>query len=669
MDSTTLPGMDSTMPGPMPSQDYIMPTLPIPPPPSQDSIANNFTLPPGDEVPKARDDYTIMTETPYQLRVDYNKNLAMLTKPEIDLKLEAINPNVFDRIQKVVDEINSGYDYIKKTKILMAQLEYYQELRKYETVIRRATNLTVDTEPFSLEKLQERVCTDPWLALFFKKANETRNMKLGKKLTIDTWRMTKQMIIAYYLNFFLFKKKQVSIKNSKLPSFAVNCIRMRPNTKKFNDFCVFELGLHGPGKLPTDPDELVIPDAYLEKNRSYDDDSIRFGEYSDIFNLVDYCDNLYDDDEGNAELKKDLAAAGVSGKGGWSTTVSSIISWIGENQRNIAFTLGAAYLTAELVQAATSQDYKPLIHMGLDLGYKYGSMSIDALANSRLATNISGYGSNLYYGALGGLGIGRADDGATISAPTTKTAPYPGINPVSIGQIKKVGDKYIQSGFFYTLCVFVDEALENCMRTYVAKNGPINWGKPVEQDEALDFKSMMECHKQRHELIQINRLVIDLAEKAKIDSMINDMRRNSYESIRKAIDDQLVVQLQSKIRDEDRSKQNVYNNQNEVNAGKLVAQQWYDALYKKGTAEALMFKKALDRTWTYDNPSRRAAFTDGASRPHVWKDGSSARSPKRQRDGYKRSPEYDGLKKAYKTGRITKDAFKDGKKVLKSRKR
>jgi hypothetical protein len=179
---------------------------------------------------------------------------------------------------------------------------------------------------------------------------------------------------------------------------------------------------------------------------------------------------------------------------------------------------------------------------------------------------------------------------------------------------------------------------------------------------------MMECHKQRHELIQINRLVKDQAEKGKIDSMINDMRKYSYESIRNTIDVELLKQLGSVIQDE-RTSAKTYAKQFEVDADKALAQQWYNALKDKTAGDAPKYKKALDKPNWVQKASNPATFADGTSRPNVWKDGSSARSPKKQRDGYKRSPEYNGLKKAYKSGRITKDAFKDGKKVLKSRKR
>lgn len=651
-----IPAFDSTIPGPLP-QEY------IPSPLLHDSITSNLTLPPGDAIiPQTRDDYNIMTETPYQLRVDYDRNLAMLTKPEIDLKLVSINPNVFDRIQKVVDTINEQHGYINKTKTLLGQLEYYQELRKYETVIRRATNLTVDTEPLSLEKLQERVCTDPWLALFFKKANETRNMKVGKKLTMDTWKMTKQIIIAYYLNFFLFQKKQCVIKNSKLSSFAVNCLRMRPNTHKFNDFCVFELMVNNGTLAKNDGEDLNIPDAYLEKTKSYEGDMMRFGEYSDIFNLAEYCETLYNDDDGNADIKQALSKE----EGGWRSSltsrVSGLISWTCENP--ITATAGIVAL-AELAGATIIGT--SVIGTGISLGLNYVPWAYNKLSNTPVANNLYNYGLNtFYYPAMSRLGV-KDDDGAIISSSTTKTTPYLGSTPVSIGRIKKVGDKYIQSGYFYTICVFIDEALENCMSTFVAKNGPINWGKPVENDVVLDFKNMMECHKQRQELIQYNRLVVNNTERGKIDTMINEMRKNSYEAVRKEIDISLLKQLDEVIDDATQGKKNTYKNQSEVDNDKSLAQQWYNALFDK-TGDT-KYKAALALSWTYRS-NVVPTYADGTSRPSAWKDGGHVKSPKtKKRDGYKRSPEYDGLKKAYKDGKITKDGFKDAKSQLKQRSR
>ena len=50
-----------------------------------------------------------------------SEGLKMFTRVKKDEKLEKIAGTVFDQMQKIIDEVNVGHNYIQKTKILQAQ--------------------------------------------------------------------------------------------------------------------------------------------------------------------------------------------------------------------------------------------------------------------------------------------------------------------------------------------------------------------------------------------------------------------------------------------------------------------------------------------------------------------------------------------------------------------
>ena len=120
------------MPPQINQQTYVPPTGIIQP---------NYMPPPGMSQPtyavptpvyNTSDKDNIITHTEYELLIDENRpELVMLKSPEKDKLLEQINANVFDQMQKIIDDINAGYDYVKKTKILLAKLEHFPYLRKY----------------------------------------------------------------------------------------------------------------------------------------------------------------------------------------------------------------------------------------------------------------------------------------------------------------------------------------------------------------------------------------------------------------------------------------------------------------------------------------------------------------------------------------------------------
>lgn len=623
---------------------------------------------------KKKDDYTIMTQTPYVFHYDVDNKVAMLTKPLEDKILDQVNIRVFDQIQKVVDEVNSGYDYVKKTKILMAQLDYYKELRKYEDVIRKATNLTVESDPYSLEKLQQRICSDHWLGLFFKKVNETRTY--GKKLTTDDWRTVKSTIITYYLNYFLQKKTGYAIKQEKLAFFSTLCLRLKQDNRKFQDFTIMELNdsslttsfnntLQSNGK-----DDIFLPDNLIEKESTFKDD-FRRSQYTDIMDLIHAVDRVYNEDNDVENLNKHLKDAGVSP---WNlrNIGANILSGLDNTLSGVLSVAGGSGAIAAGGAIATLFGVASLPFWGVTSLAFAGAYAGNRLYNNKgsMWNSVSNFNWNKAF-----MGPGSDIDGAIIH-PTQTAQTY----NVSIGQIRKIGDKYIQSGFYNTLCIFVDETLDKCKDAFEAKYGVIEWGKPKTDDVPFNFSDFVNCQQQRKELTELANLVEATNSKLNdVKSAIYDFPKlKSYKEVRDKIDEALIEQLRAFITDPLNLKETVktdYKDRTELN-------QFFDKAKKEvaGLSDNAPNKKTkwdLIPTLTFDKFDKKsngkATFTDGGNgqQSQITTPGHFHHRSPRKSDGgkpkayYKKSPEYNKLKKSYKDGEISKEKFKQGKHALK----
>lgn len=617
---------------------------------------------------KKKDDYTIMTQTPYVFHYDVDNNVAMLTKPLEDKILDQVNIRVFDQIQKVVDEVNSGYDYVKKTKILMAQLDYYKELRKYEDVIRKATNLTVESDPFSLEKLQQRICSDSWLGIFFKKVNETRTS--GKKLTKSDWITVKKLIISYYFNYFLQKKTGYAIKQDKLPYFQTSCIRLRPDNCKFQDFYVYDFS-DTTAKSTMDIeiknnqfDYMFLTDNFITKESTFRDD-FRKSEYTDIMDLINAVDRVFHEDTEASTIINNLKTwYGIT-----ATKARDFISQI-FNETSLSTsgtlggTLGGAYAGYSITSLLTS-----LVAGGA------GGIGLAPVALGGAIGLISGYvASQVLYRTGKFLSIWNDDDGAMIHPATIK--PLVATDKVSIGKIRKIGDKYIQSGFYNTLCIFVDETLDKCKDAFEAKYGAIEWGKPKTDDVPFNFSDLVNGQQQRKELSQLATLVTDANALKTIKASIYDFPKvKSYDTIRGEIDTALVTQLKAFIADPTSSLETAmsFKDENEFNTKFDTFKKEYNAVFddSKRTDWQKVFNGIKKPAWTSGTSGKKTFADGGSTQSQITTPGHFHHRSPRKSDGgkpeafYKKSPDYKTLKKSYKNGEISKEKFKQGKHALK----
>jgi hypothetical protein len=596
----------------------------------------------------------IKENEPVLILYDHNNKVGMLQKPLEDKMLDQVNIQVFDQIQKVVDEVNKGYNYKHKNDILTLCLTNHTQLRKYEDIIRKLTGMSVEPDPFSLEKLQQRICSDHWLGLFFKKVNETRTY--GKKLTIDDWRTVKSTIITYYLNYFLQKKTGYAIKQEKLAFFSTLCLRLRPDNKKFQDFVIMELKDTSltsafDNKLQTNgKDSIFLPDSLIEKESSFKDD-FRKSEYTDIMDLINAVDRVYNEDSDVSALNKNLKENGVSPY----------------NLRSIGATLlsgldGVGSFVSSVGGGVAASNYIPLLFGATTTG------SLPFLAVASLALAGTYTANRLYNSTAGSMIRSFFNDGAIVN-PTNTAQTY----NVSIGEIKKSGDKYIQTGFYITLCTFVDETLDKCKDAFEGKYGAIQWGKPKTEDVPFNLSDFLNCQKQRAELSDLVTLVTDATEKQKIKASIHDFpRATSYNDIRKEIDRELVKQLKAFIANPASNLETAitFADENEFKTKFDTFKKEYKAIFDKTkrTDWDKVFNGKVNAAWS-SGPSAtsgKKTFSDGTSmtstipghRSHRKSDGSNKKS-------YKASPDYGRLKKSFKDGEISKQQFKDGKHLLK----
>ena len=611
-----------TTPQYMPPPGMVMP----PPPGVYAPTTPQYMPPPGMEPPaymqrvgmQPPPSDNIITHTEYEILINENKpELVMLKSPNKDKLLEQVNPNVFDQMQKIIDNINTGHDYVKKTKILLAKLEHFPYLRKYENLIRKATHLDGESDPHSLEKLQSRVCNDPWLALFFKKADETRiSRPFDKKLTLGNWIRLKQTIMGYYFNFFLQKKHKQMIIQDKLPSFCARCLRMNRTTTKFAGFTIYDIV-----NKVIDAEPIYLSKLYLEQAPMHKDD-FAIGKYSDIFDLLKSANYKFEDDKDNEDVVKSLKEAGAK-------DISAIV-------------------------AAKSDD---IDYIDDDVHWWWPKLSWIGLGG------YEEWGTD----ANGKWTMERRDGAAIVSLSKTTTDSD---GSLIIGTIRKIADNnYQQTGFFYTLCLFVDEALENCRQQYEARNGPINWDMTSQMaDKAVNLSDLVKRNRMMKELNEILNLLPLSKEKSDIDVRVCKMSISDYTKIREDLDNLIDKELIKFVKDPTTKDLKTVVTTYTAKTGPIELQkneQLYNKLTDKGPMQIKwkdLFADTTGKTWIW-NTVAESVFADGrASTP----DGGPHKSPtKSKKPSYKRSPQYDGLKSAYKDGRISKDAFKDGKREIK----
>ena len=611
-----------------------------------------------------KNDSVINTHTPVILHYDVDNNLAMFTHPLEDKMLDQVSTQVFDQIQKVVDEVNNGYNYVQKDKILTLQLDKYTELRKYEDVIRKATGLTVESDTFSLDTLQKRICSDSWLGLFFKKVNETR--QYGKKLTKSDYITVKKLIISYYVNYFLQKKTGYAIKQDKLPYFQTSCIRLRPDNCKFQDFYVYDFS-DTTAKNNMDStiknnqfDDMFLTDNFIEKESTFRDD-FRKSEYTDIMDLINAVDRVFHEDSEATAISNNLKSwFGIS-----ATKARDFISQIFNETSLAAYgSLGGAYTGYSITSLLTS----------LVLGGA-GGVGVAPVAFGGAIGLISGYvASQAIYRTGKYFRIWNDDDGAMIH-PAAKKAPLV-TDRVSIGRIRKIGDKYIQTGFYNTLCIFVDETLDKCKDAFEAKYGVIEWGKPKTDDVPFNFSDFVNCQKQRKELSELATLVTNAKELTTIKASIHDFpKAKDYDTIRGEIDTQLVQQLAAFIDPKSSLETKMtFSDENDFKTKFDTFKKEYNAVFDDTKRKPWedVFNGTKTPSWstgitgkkTFKDGGSSQITTPGHSRPHRSRkaDGGKRDSNK---DSYKKSPDYSRLKKSYKNGEISKEQFKDGKHHLK----
>ena len=176
-------------------------------------------------------------------------------------------------------------------------------------------------------------------------------------------------------------------------------------------------------------------------------------------------------------------------------------------------------------------------------------------------------------------------------------------------------------------------------------------------------------NRMRKVLNEILNLLPPSTEKSDIAVRVCKMSISDYTKIREDLDNLIDNELKKFVADPTTDLKTVVTTYT-TKTGPIELQkneQLYNKLTDKGPMQIKwtpLFADASGKTWTWNN-SAESVFADGrASTP----DGGATpqKSPtKSEKPSYKRSPQYSGLKSAYKDGRISKDQFKDGKREIK----
>ena len=618
-----------------------------------------------------KDSDAVKIGEPVEVRSN-SEGLKMLVRVKKDEKLEKINGTVLDQMQKIIDEVNVGHNYIQKTKILQAQLEYYVHLRNYEHIIRKATHLTVDSDPTSLDQLRDRLCTDPWLGLFFDHVNECRVNNKKKKMTTTNWTLLKQTIIAYYFNFFLHKKHKVVIKKSKLPTFASSCILMKQETNRFKDLFVFELNNGLLNKNKVDEDDLYMADDYLEPMETFKDE-FRNVKYDTISELLEATQEIWRDDPDNFDIIQNLQRLGIKNlRGTWSAimSISSASADLASNIASATLTAGGQFIdkTGKVLSAVGSAAGYGVVGVGGGLlgGIGGAALWIGAGLSMPFAVPILATGAAV--GAIGSM-FGHHygyDDGASVANVSKYRPKYEAVvskYQISIGKIIKEpnnNNKWIQKGFFITLCYFIDELLEECRAVYEKKEGAIEWGdeEPVYQNG----KNFYNFEREKDLLRQIVS-VIPTADQKQFYDDIQKLETTSIKKIRDQLDVALIAEIKKYVKN-DTEFESTLTDKNLETVRTDVKKWWSvvsDEAKKDTNNKQIATSISKIDTWRWDSSASggaKAVTSDGEC-------GYSA--PKKDGSGrnYRKSPQFRAMKKGLKDGSVSKKEYKDGKKELK----
>jgi hypothetical protein len=578
--------------------------------------------------------------------------LKILTRVKKDEKLEKIAGTVFDQMQKIIDEVNVGYNYIQKTKILTAQLEYYTHLRPYENIIRKATHLTVDSDPTSLDQLRDRLCTDPFLGLFFDHVNLCRRDEEKKKMTTNDWLILKQTIIAYYFNFFLHKKYKYVIKKSKLPTFASSCILMKPDTNRFKDLFVFELNNGSLGKVGTsgkaatyEEDDLFLSSDYVEQMETFKDE-FRNAQYDTIKELLDAANEIWRDDPDNANIISNLQRFGVKQlRSAWSSIVAT-----SNSDKNTAKEIGGKDILYGVGGGVG----------GLMIGGAVASLGLlSAPFSIPIVAAIGGIGSSVYRYFT--------RDGAIVSNVSKLTSAAPSASEISVGKISYDGNKWIQKGFFITLCYFIDELLEECRAEFEKTYGAIVWGfvEPIGEKKIIDFSQIQQNLREIVALLPASAATTAGSLYTQIQNLKTDNVDVDVKAIRDKLDDALMIEIEKVI---DASSGDLKSTNDATLQTDRVAVRKYWA--------ALSNDAKTDSTNKHNKASKIFEATIADIDTWKWNGSASVRkdgecgysAPKKDSRGrnYRKSPLFRAMKKDLKEGSISKEEYKKGKKELKS---
>lgn len=685
-----VPLQTMTMQQPPPQQQFI----PVAPQQVYSDVKNNTDL--------------IMTNEKLTPLYDSKNNVWMFRKQMSDMLLDKVNSNSFDHINFIINEVNNARTYEKKEKALMLQLARpeYSHLREYETIIRKATNLYVEADTNSLAKIQERICVDPLLKLLFQAVEQSRD-GTSRKLTPKEWMFYKKYTMSYYVNYFLHRKRlNYMIKRNKIVSFAINCLLFDEINKSFKGFFIHEFD-----KVGVKDEDMFLPDHILVQQSVFEvEGSFTTEKYSSIFELFREGEQKWDEDPDNDEIKKaitdHLKQSGSSLPSSGSTLINytmSFANWCYNNPTKATVGLTAAAATAAyfLVPWAsvpsTLYSLLPgLPNLGISAGIASGLSSVSS-SLGYVGSGIYNYGAGLLDKTANIAGEAMAGamgfDGAIVSQKNAKAVPKDATK-VSIGKIKKVNDKIVQSGYFYTLCIFVDDALDKCLNAYQKEKGPVPWGQEKDNDAPFDFQDFLGCRMKKKELEELWGFLsvadgVAIADITKIKDAICDFPHQGYKIIRDEIDFQLCNQIDKWIdvtsntgapKPTDALK---VKSDKEIKELEKKCQIWFEKLNTKPTstnATTIQFmddyKIALAKPWdtTKIKPPRGAAtFFDGSlPTPKALPDGGSNMmvTPRNKKSSnYKRSADYKRLKDDYKNGELTRDKFKQEKNKLKKRSR
>jgi hypothetical protein len=239
-----------------------------------------------------------------------------------------------------------------------------------------------------------------------------------------------------------------------------------------------------------------------------------------------------------------------------------------------------------------------------------------------------------------------------------------------VGKISYDGNKWIQKGFFITLCYFIDELLEECRAEFEKTYGAIVWGfvEPIGEKKILDFNQVQNNLREMVALLPASAAAAAAALHTEIHNLKTDNVDADVKKIRGDLDNALIVEIR-KIVEDDGKLTSVAKGYDEpaFKAAKLNVEKWNAALSPDGIKklEAIdsgKLKASVDKAsgtkWVWKASSQSEILADGECGYSAPKKDSSGRN-------YRKSPQFRAMKKGLEDGSISKKEYKKGKKELK----